>query len=691
MFFSENNRLSKPHFDWPLLVTSYLLALYGVLAITIANFNPSLGSDRSLQDLIMDANNGRLQLMWVVVSMVVVAIIMSINYNIIGRLWPVIYFVDVLLLGLVLTTSKINGVRGWFQFLDRTFQPSELAKLALIITLSKALTRYPDRPIPNFRYFVYICMHFGIPALLIAAQPDIGTLMVFCIIFIALLFVSGFELKWMFLLGGIVAAGITPIIFYLASTNNFRWLRLVAFINPESDPTGSSYQIVNSKITIGSGGLYGKGAWAEGTLTHLNYVPENHTDFIFSVVGETLGFFGSLVLLALYAFVIYRMLVLAFHTNDKFGQLIIIGVMAVIVIVGLGNGMTKSMRDSFSALGTNTLSIQVWGYGSRTVPVDDMYDICQRHSDLIKAVSPQIEFSGNASGTLKIGTTSYRWSNISGVDENYTEMKNYQIAQGRGLQYMDMQDNKQVCIIGDYLNRVAFGGNAVGQTLKIGANKFRIVGVLAAKVSNPTMQQGSDDDCVYLPYTTVMRLSSQSAVNNYTAVMTDENFANEAKTTMEEELQKILKTENGYYVYSASEWLEEMNKMINMVIVVLTGIASISLLVGGIGIMNIMYVSVTERTREIGLRMSIGAKGRDILAQFLIESILISVTGGLIGVVFGIGAAVVVNLAAAFPIYIQPWSVLLSFAVCTLTGVFFGWYPAQKAAMLDPIEAIRYE
>ena len=130
---------------------------------------------------------------------------------------------------------------------------------------------------------------------------------------------------------------------------------------------------------------------------------------------------------------------------------IIIGVMAVIVIVGLGNGMTKSMRDSFSALGTNTLSIQVWGYGSRTVPVDDMYDICQRHSDLIKAVSPQIEFSGNASGTLKIGTTSYRWSNISGVDENYTEMKNYQIAQGRGLQYMDMQDNKQVCIIGDYL------------------------------------------------------------------------------------------------------------------------------------------------------------------------------------------------------------------------------------------------
>ena len=331
MRVSENNRLSKRHFDWQLLVASYMLALYGVLAITIANYNPSLGSDRSLQQLIMDANNGRLQLLWVVVSMVAVGMVMTIKYDTIGRLWPIIYVIDVLLLGLVLGTSQINGVKGWYQFLDRTFQPSELAKLALIITLSKALTKYPDRPIPNFRYFVYVCMHFGIPALLILLQPDIGTLMVFCVIFVALLFTSGFELRWMFLLGGIVVAAMTPVIFYLASTNNFRWLRLVAFINPESDPTGSSYQIVNSKITIGSGGLYGKGAFAEGTLTHLNYVPENHTDFIFSVVGETLGFAGAMVLLALYAFVIFRMLLLAYYTRDRFGQLVIIGVMSMLL------------------------------------------------------------------------------------------------------------------------------------------------------------------------------------------------------------------------------------------------------------------------------------------------------------------------------------------------------------------------
>ena len=368
---------------------------------------------------------------------------------------------------------------------------------------------------------------------------------------------------------------------------------------------------------------------------------------------------------------------------------IIIGVMAVIVIVGLGNGMTKSMRDSFSALGTNTLSVQVWGNGSRTVSVEEMYKLPTEYPELIQSISPQIDFSG--SGTLKIGTTSYRWSNISGVDENYSAMKNYQIAQGRGLQYMDMQDNKQVCIIGDYLNRAAYGGNAVGQTIKLGAYKFRIVGVLNAKVTDKNMQQGSDDDCVYLPYTTAMRLSNQSSAKNFVAIMTDESRANEAKAVVESGLYDLLKSDNAYYIYSASEWLEEMNKMINMVIIVLTGIASISLLVGGIGIMNIMLVSVTERTREIGLRMSIGARGRDIMTQFLIESIIISVAGGVIGVVLGAAASLSVKFLLNWPVTIQIYSVVLSFLVCTVTGVFFGWYPARKAANLDPIEALRYE
>ena len=377
---------------------------------------------------------------------------------------------------------------------------------------------------------------------------------------------------------------------------------------------------------------------------------------------------------------------------------IIIGVMAVIVIVGLGNGMTKSMRDSFSALGTNTLSIQVWGYGSRTVPVDDMYDICQRHSDLIKAVSPQIEFSGNASGTLKIGTTSYRWSNISGVDENYTEMKNYQIAQGRGLQYMDMQDNKQVCIIGDYLNRAAYGGNAVGQTIKLGAYKFRIVGVLKAKISNHDQQEGSDDDSVYLPYTTAMRLSNESSPDSYSAIMVDEGQANEAKAAVEQGLYDIFKSDNAYYVYSASEWLEEMNKMINMVIVILTGIASISLLVGGIGIMNIMLVSVTERTREIGIRKALGAQESTILTQFVVEAGVTSALGGCLGIVLGYVVSAIINqilpyILTDITLNVTPSADAAAIAVgisCGI-GVLFGFLPARRAASLNPIEALRYD
>ena len=375
---------------------------------------------------------------------------------------------------------------------------------------------------------------------------------------------------------------------------------------------------------------------------------------------------------------------------------IIIGVMAVIVIVGLGNGMTRSMRDSFSAMGTNTLSINIWGYGSRTVTVEDVYAIGTKNPDLIQSISPQIDFSNN---TPKVGTTTYRYgTSVYGVDEHYAEMKNYTLAQGRGLQYMDIKDNKQVCVIGDYLNRVAFGGNGLGQTLKIGANKFRIVGVLAAKVSDPDMQQGSDDDCVYLPYTTAMRLSSQSMVSNYVAVMEDESRANEAKSAVESELQHQLGSDNGYYVYSASEWLEEMNKMINMVIVILTGIASISLLVGGIGIMNIMLVSVTERTREIGIRKALGAKERTILSQFVVEAATTSALGGVLGIALGYIVSMAANrllpmFTSGTTVTVSPSfnSIAVAFGISVGIGVLFGYLPAKRAARLNPIEALRYD
>ena len=373
---------------------------------------------------------------------------------------------------------------------------------------------------------------------------------------------------------------------------------------------------------------------------------------------------------------------------------IIIGVMAVIVIVGLGNGMMDKMKESFAELGTNTITVSVWSQGARSVSVDEMYKIVDKHSDLLENTSPQVNFNG----TVRVGTKDYRQTNVMGVNEEYSRFKSYTIAQGRGLQYMDIKDNKQVCVIGAYLNRVAYGGNAVGQTLKIGANKFRIVGVLDAKVSDLNGQMGSGDDVVLLPYSTVLRLSQQSTVSQYLVIMKDENQAAQCKAVLDNALMDIFKSDDSFYVYSMIEWLEQQKALINMVVIILTAIASISLLVGGIGIMNIMLVSVTERTREIGIRKAMGAKERVILAQFVTEAATTSALGGVLGIVLGYMISGVAN--QVLPMFLDGESIavapsvdaaLVAFAISVGIGILFGYLPARRAARLNPIEALRYD
>ena len=326
------------------------------------------------------------------------------------------------------------------------------------------------------------------------------------------------------------------------------------------------------------------------------------------------------------------------------------------------------------------------------VPAPRRWMICttssKKNPELLSSISPQLDFSDN---TPKVGTTQYRYGTVYGVDENYIKSKGYTLAKGRNIQYMDITDNKQICVIGDYINRTAYGGNAVGQTIKLGAYKFRIVGVLKAKISNHDQQEGSDDDSVYLPYTTAMRLSNESSPDSYSAIMVDEGQANEAKAAVEQGLYDIFKSDSAYYVYSASEWLEEMNKMINMVIVILTGIASISLLVGGIGIMNIMLVSVTERTREIGIRKAMGAKERTILAQFVTEAATTSALGGTLGIVLGYIVSAIANqvlpmFTDGMDVTVSPSfnSIVAAFGISVFIGVLFGYLPRKTRRAAQP-------
>ena len=401
---------------------------------------------------------------------------------------------------------------------------------------------------------------------------------------------------------------------------------------------------------------------------------------------------------------LFKIAVKALSNNKLRGFLtmlgIIIGVASVITMLAIGQGLKKSIQAEISEMGSNMIMIHPGGdmRGGVRLDADDMESLkLQDFEDIrdktryVSYVSPAVNSAGQAVyGANNTPTTVY------GVNLDYLEIRRYRVADGEPFTDQDIRVAAKVCLVEQTVVDELFpdGENPIGKVIRFGTIPFRIVGVLESKGYN---SMGMDqDDLIIAPYTTVQkRILAITHLQEIICSALSEGYTEEAI----DEIADILRTnhrlkatdEDDFSIRSQQELSSMLTSTTDMMTVLLAAVAGISLLVGGIGIMNIMYVSVTERTREIGLRMSIGAKGRDILAQFLIESILISVTGGLIGVIFGIGAAIVVKVVAAFPIYIQPWSVILSFAVCTLTGVFFGWYPAQKAARLDPIEAIRYE
>lgn len=379
---------------------------------------------------------------------------------------------------------------------------------------------------------------------------------------------------------------------------------------------------------------------------------------------------------------------------------IIIGVASVIAMLAIGQGSKKSIQQQISEMGSNMIMIHPGAEMRGGVRQDpsamqtlklENYEKLSEECTYLSGISPNV----SSSGQLVAGANNYP-SSVSGVSMDYLTIRQLTVEQGEMFTENDIRTAAKVCVIGKTIvdNLFPDGSDPIGKVIRCNQIPFRVIGVLKSKGYN---SMGMDqDDVVLSPYSTVMkRLLAQTYLSGIFASALTEDMTDEAVdeiTTILRREHKLKETDDDDFTIRTQQELSSMlNTTTDLMTTLLACIAGISLVVGGIGIMNIMYVSVTERTREIGLRMSVGARGVDILSQFLIEAILISITGGLIGVIIGCGASFMIKTIAHWPVFIQPWSVLLSFLVCTVTGVFFGWYPAKKAADLDPIDALRYE
>ncbi|WPU99697.1 ABC transporter permease [Mucilaginibacter sp. cycad4] len=378
---------------------------------------------------------------------------------------------------------------------------------------------------------------------------------------------------------------------------------------------------------------------------------------------------------------------------------IIIGVASVIAMVAIGQGSKQSIHDQLSSMGSNMITVlpssnlnggvRIAGSSFQTLTQKDITAL--QKAQYITALSPSITSKGQAiNGALNWPTT------IQGVSPDYLDIRKLSLKDGIAFTEQDVMTSAKVCLIGQTVidNLFPNGENPIGKVIRFNKIPFQIIGILNPKGQNAFGQD--QDDILIAPYTTIQkRILATIYYQNIYASAANEQVTDAAVTEMTQIIRDSHRLrdseDNDFTVRTQAELINTLSSTSGLLTVLLTVIAGISLVIGGIGIMNIMYVSVTERTREIGLRMSIGARGKDIMLQFLMEAILISITGGVIGVVLGIVSSNLVTLALSWPTIVSESSVLLSFVVCAITGIFFGYYPAQKAARLDPIEALRYE
>lgn len=369
---------------------------------------------------------------------------------------------------------------------------------------------------------------------------------------------------------------------------------------------------------------------------------------------------------------------------------IIIGVGAVIILVSVMDGVTGQVTDIFESMGTNNMTVNIVPRGgNRIVEADDLYELTEKYPNIVKYVTPSVSLQ-RCNVKSRESNESLERTTVTGVGEDYNKVASIEVQAGRFLQYTDMSQRSKVAVIGSYVAKELYGGvnNSIGQTIKLNGEPFSVVGVLEEKADS---EEGSADDRVYIPYSRATKMSWMSTITNYTISAADEDSVEVCVKLVESKLYSILQNSNFYTVTAMKEVLDQVSSITDTLKMALVCIAGISLLVGGIGIMNIMLVTVTERTREIGIRKALGAKRINILQQFVIEAGTVSGLGGILGIIFGCVVSSFAGKLLNITVLPSVSAVMLAFGVSVAIGIGFGYLPASKASKLNPIDALRYD